>query len=97
MEIQPFRQDLHIHTTFSCDDPSMVEAQTPEMVAQVKHAEVIGISDHFEHIVEHLDAYTTTVAHYGLHVGTEVNGGHWAAEAAVGGLDYYLQHTTRPF
>ncbi|MCP4403894.1 MAG: hypothetical protein GY801_42135 [bacterium] len=93
MTTPPLTQDVHIHTIFSTGDRSVVEAQTAELVAQVKHADVIGISDHFEHIVEQLDEYRKSLAPHGFSVGTEVSAGHWAAEAAACDFDYYIQHT----
>ena len=47
-----YPQDLHIHTVFSDQDSSVVPEQTPELVARIAHAQVIGISDHFEHFAD---------------------------------------------
>ena len=85
-------QDLHIHTVFSTRDSSIVEAQTIELVAQVRHAEIMGISDHFDHIAD-TDEYINIVHQYGFYAGTEVDGGKWASEAVNVDFDYYIQHT----
>ena len=88
-----YPQDLHIHTTFSKDDASVVPAQTLELVARVKHADVIGISDHFEHLIDDAcDEYLRAVKHRGFFVGTEVDGADSALAAAEIGFDYYLYH-----
>lgn len=38
-------QDLHIHTTWSQGDGAVVPEQSIELIASVKHARVVGISD----------------------------------------------------
>jgi histidinol phosphatase-like PHP family hydrolase len=42
------QQDLHIHTTYSTGDSSVVPEQTVALVAAVHHARTVAISDHFE-------------------------------------------------
>lgn len=88
-----YPQDLHIHTTFSRYDTSVVPEQTPELIVRVRHATVLGISDHFEHFAE--DAY----GHYvdrlrslGVLVGTEVDGAPSVDDAANLDFDYYIFH-----
>lgn len=88
----PLPQDLHIHTTFSKNDGAVVPEQTVELVASIGHAQVIGISDHLESIVEDFPAYAAAVRSYGLKVGTEVNGADWAREAEAVEAQYYLYH-----
>ncbi len=46
------KQDLHIHTTYSTNDSAVVAEQTVALVAAVKHAGIVGISDHFESLVD---------------------------------------------
>ena len=41
------QQDLHIHTTYSTSDTSVVPEQTIALVASLKHARIVGLSDHF--------------------------------------------------
>ena len=90
--MHPLPQDLHIHTTFSRNDGAVVPEQTVELVASIGHAQVIGISDHLESIVEDFPAYAAAVRSYGLKVGTEVNGADWAREAEAVEAQYYLYH-----
>jgi hypothetical protein len=86
-------QDLHVHTTWSYADGAVVREQTIELVAQVHHARVLGISDHFEHLVDmDVDAYADTVRRAGLWVGTEVNGADWIGAALDAPVDYYIVH-----
>jgi histidinol phosphatase-like PHP family hydrolase len=86
-------QDLHVHTTWSYADGAIVREQTIELLAQVRHARVLGISDHFEHLVDmDVDAYAAAVRRAGLWVGTEVNGADWIAAALDAPVDYYVVH-----
>lgn len=86
-------QDLHIHTVFSAGDSAVVAEQTLELISKVKHAKVIGISDHFEAITtEYYEAYRKAVAYYGFKVGTEVDGAKSVHEAAALDFDYYIYH-----
>jgi histidinol phosphatase-like PHP family hydrolase len=85
-------QDLHIHTTFSRHDGAVAPEQTVELVAEVAHAQIVGISDHLESIVEDFEGYGETVRSYGLLVGTEVNGADWVAEAEAVDAKYYVYH-----
>ena len=90
--MHPLPQDLHIHTTFSRNDGAVVPEQTVELVASIGHAQVIGISDHLESIVEDFPTYAAAVRSYGLKVGTEVNGAEWVREAEAVEAQYYLYH-----
>ena len=90
--MHPLPQDLHIHTTFSRNDSAVVPEQTVELVASIGHAQVIGISDHLESIVDDFPAYAAAVRSYGLKVGTEVSGADWVREAEEVEAQYYLYH-----
>ena len=86
-------QDLHIHTIFSEHDSAVVPQQTPELIYRVKHAEVIGISDHFESITrKHYAAYRDEVRKFGFKLGAEVDGHESVEEAASLEFDYYIYH-----
>ncbi len=87
------QQDLHIHTTYSASDDSVVPEQTVDLVAAVNHARIVGISDHFENLVDGVfDRYAREVRKAGLKVGVEVDGHPWVAEAAGYEVDYYIVH-----
>lgn len=85
-------QDLHIHTTFSQWDSAVVPQQTPELVARVGHARVLGVSDHFEHFADRFDAYKVELDKWGLHAGTEVDGSDYVDDAAQMDFEYYIYH-----
>ena len=88
-------QDLHIHTTFSTGDDSVVPEQTVGLVAGVGHARVVGISDHLDHVHgPAFAAYRDTVRRHELYLGVEVDGSAWieTALAHAGDLDYLLYH-----
>jgi hypothetical protein len=88
-----YPQDLHIHTTFSKYDSAVVAEQTPELVARVGHARVLGISDHFEHIADADYAdYVARIRALQMLVGTEVDGAASVAFAASLSFDYYIYH-----
>jgi histidinol phosphatase-like PHP family hydrolase len=88
-----YPQDLHIHTVFSRHDSSVVPEQTPELVARIAHARVMGISDHFEHFADHAyDRYVQRIRSLGLRVGTEVDGAGSVDFAASLAFDYYIYH-----
>lgn len=94
MDSQNYRipQDLHIHTIFSHLDSAVVQEQTPALISRVRHAEIIGISDHFEHFFDRFDEYASTLKDYGFHVGTEVDGSEYTDEAARVDFEYYIYH-----
>ncbi|MGD8957323.1 MAG: hypothetical protein PVJ03_08310 [Chromatiaceae bacterium] len=86
-------QDLHIHTVFSEQDSSVVQEQTPELIAHVGHARTMGISDHFEHFADHAyDRYVDRLRGLDLRVGTEVDGAASVGFAAELDFDYYIYH-----
>lgn len=86
-------QDLHIHTTYSSGDSAVVPEQTVELVAAVRHARIVGISDHFDYLVDGVfDRYARDLRAQGLKVGTEVDGHPWINEAAGVDVDYYIVH-----
>jgi histidinol phosphatase-like PHP family hydrolase len=85
-------QDLHIHSTFSHLDSAVVREQTPELIASVGHAKVLGISDHFEHFNYRFDEYAATLRNLGFHVGVEVDGSDYTDEAALFDFEYYIYH-----
>jgi len=85
-------QDLHIHTTFSFLDSAVTEEQTLDLIASVRHAKIIGISDHFEHFDERFEEYKEAVKRWGFHVGTEIDGSEYVDEAAQLDFEYYIYH-----
>jgi histidinol phosphatase-like PHP family hydrolase len=87
------QQDLHIHTTYSTGDDSIVREQTVALVAAVKHAIIVGISDHFEYLVNgNFEDYQKEIRQFGLKVGVEVDGHAWVDEATNYDVDYYILH-----
>mgnify|MGYP006292036173 CR=1 FL=1 len=85
-------QDLHIHTVFSEHDSAVVPEQTPELIAKVNHARIIGISDHFEHFDYRFDEYQQVLKKWGFHIGTEVDGSEYVDQAAGMDFEYYIYH-----
>lgn len=86
-------QDLHIHSTWSDGDSSVVAEQTIDFVSQLNHARVVGISDHFELIGEDRFAeYSRQVKAAGLRVGMEIDGHRWVPAAAQADADYRIFH-----
>ncbi len=87
------QQDLHIHTTYSTWDSSVVPEQTIALVASLKHARIVGISDHLENLGDGVfERYVLEIRQAGLKVGVEVDGHAWVAEATGRDVDYYLFH-----
>ena len=87
------KQDLHIHTTYSTNDTAVVAEQTVALIAAVKHAGIVGISDHFESLVDGcFEKYEKEIRQSGLKVGVEVDGHAWVAEAVNYNVDYYIFH-----
>jgi len=69
------QQDLHIHTTYSTSDSAVVPEQTVALIAAVRHANIIGISDHFEYLMDgNFEGYEKEIRQAGLKVGVEVDG-----------------------
>ncbi len=88
-----YKQDLHIHTTYSTSDDSVVPKQTISLIAATKHARVMGISDHFENLLDGIfETYEQEVRHAGMKLGVEVDGHAWVDEAATYPVDYYIIH-----
>jgi hypothetical protein len=89
----PAQQDLHIHTAFSAGDSAIVPEQTVALVAAVRHARIVGISDHIEYVHgEAFAAYRDEVRAHGLRLGTEVTTYRLLAEALALPVDYYVFH-----
>ena len=87
------QQDLHIHTTYSTSDNAVVPEQTVSLVAAVRHAIVVGISDHFECLVNgEFETYQKVIRQLGLRVGVEVDGHPWVDEAIQYDVEYYIFH-----
>ncbi len=88
-----YKQDLHIHTIFSTGDSAVVKEQTIELVSTINHAEIIGISDHFEYITgSNFTLYAKEVRNYSLKLGTEIDGHKQVDEAIEYPFDYYILH-----
>lgn len=86
-------QDLHVHTTYSRHDSSVVPEQTPELIRRIAHATTVGISDHFEHFADTAyDVYMDHLDQLGLFAGTEVDGSGSVDFAASLAFDYYIYH-----
>jgi histidinol phosphatase-like PHP family hydrolase len=86
-------QDLHIHTTYSANDSAVLPEMTIALVASVAHARIVGISDHFENLVDGVfNRYADEVRGAGFKLGAEVDGHAWAQEASAYPVDYYLFH-----
>lgn len=88
----PDPQDLHLHTTFSSGDSAVVPQQTLALIASVRHASVVGVSDHLESLIDDFAAYESEVRGHGMRLGVEVNGAEWAARAAELRVDYFVYH-----
>ncbi len=86
------KQDLHIHTIFSSHDGAVAPEQTIELIAAVRHAEITGISDHFEDIMENFNEYSAAVRKLGFFAGTEVDGSRSVGLAVQADADYYIYH-----
>lgn len=87
------KQDLHIHTVFSTGDSSIEPQQTVEFIAELNHAEIRGISDHFEYLTGPVfDIYRDKVYSYNFWCGCEVNDSRDAEEAVDYPYDYYIYH-----
>ena len=86
-------QDLHIHSTYSASDNVVVPEQTVALIAAVKHAHVVGVSDHFEDLIDGtFERYAADLRGHGLKVGVEVDGHPWVAQASEYEVDYYVMH-----
>lgn len=86
-------QDLHIHTVYSTGDGAVEPQQTIPFIAELNHAEVRGISDHFEYLGgDVFDRYRRECRRYGFYCGCEVNDSRDALEAVTYPFDYYIYH-----
>jgi len=86
-------QDLHIHTIFSTGDTAVVPQQTVELIAEIQHARIIGISDHFDYLLgDPYEKYVKALQLYGFKIGTEVDGADWVKDASSLSFDYYVYH-----
>ena len=86
-------QDLHVHTVFSVGDGAVVPQMSIEFIASIGHADVRGISDHFEYLRgEIFEDYASEVRKYGFYLGCEVNDSSDACEAINYPYDYYIYH-----
>jgi len=91
--IQILKQDLHIHTTYSTGDRSVVPEQTVELIDELNHAEIRGISDHFDYLEGPVfEEYRSKVHSRGFYCGCEVNDSEDALEAVKYPYDYYIFH-----
>jgi predicted aldo/keto reductase-like oxidoreductase len=88
-----YKQDLHIHTEFSFGDRAVIQGMVPELIAWLRHAEVIGISDHFEYLTgKRHPIYKEAIKQHGFYCGTEVDGYKEAKKAIAYDFDYYIYH-----
>lgn len=86
-------QDLHIHTAFSSGDSSVVPEQTVDLIASVRHARTIGISDHVEYLYgSDFDSYTEAVRRRGFRLGAEIVQGNDVDYALSLPLEYRVFH-----
>ena len=85
-------QDLHIHTIWSHGDTAVAEEQTVELIAEIRHARTIGISDHYEYLDGVFERYERNVREHGFLVGTEIDGHYLVGEAVQQNFDYFVYH-----
>ena len=87
-------QDLHIHTVFSKHDRAIVPEQTVALIARLRHAAVLGISDHIESFknIKEFNVYGSEVRKHGLYLGAEVDGHESVDFAVKTATDYYVYH-----
>jgi len=88
------KQDLHIHTIYSTGDTAVVPQQTVEFIAELNHAEIRGISDHFEYLTDEkvFMEYREKLYAHGFYCGCEINEGKETAQALEFPYDYYIFH-----
>jgi histidinol phosphatase-like PHP family hydrolase len=87
----PIKQDLHIHTTYSPGDSAVEPQQTLDLIKEVSHSEIIGISDHFELIPDH-EIYRNDVHAHQFWCGCEINLSDHVPHALELPFDYYIFH-----
>ena len=87
-------QDLHIHTIYSIGDSAVVKEQTIDLIKKVRHAAVIGISDHYEYLVDEMTfrTYNEEIRAAGFKVGIEINGHELVQKAVRTNSDYFVYH-----
>jgi len=86
-------QDLHVHSTWSDGDGAIVAEQTIGLIAEIRHARILGISDHFELVGEdRFEEYAREVRSAGLKVGMEIDGHPWVSAAMAADADYRIFH-----
>ncbi len=86
-------QDLHIHSVWSTGDSAVVPEQTIPFIAEIGHAKIRGMSDHFDYLVNgEFAGYRKMCRACGFYTGTEVNGEEWVSEALTYPFDYYVYH-----
>lgn len=82
-----------MHTVFSTGDGAIIPQQTVDLIAAINHAEIIGISDHFDYLTGPVfSTYENAVRKYGFKLGTEVDGNSWVTEALQYPFDYFVYH-----
>ena len=86
-------QDLHVHSTWSDGDGAIVAEQTIGLIAELRHARILGISDHFELVGEdRFEEYRREIRRAGLKVGMEIDGHRWVSAAIAADADYRIFH-----
>ena len=90
-------QDLHIHTVYSTGDNAVVKEQTIGLIKQLRHARVVGISDHFEYLTDEatFTIYENEIRAAGFRVGIEISGHALVHEALQTNCDYFVYHCSR--
>ena len=64
---------MHIHTVYSTGDSSIVSQQTIRLIAEIRHARTVGISDHIEYLKEPVFAeYAAAIKSSGFRLGAEI-------------------------
>ncbi|MFP4470701.1 MAG: hypothetical protein ACLFPE_08460 [Bacteroidales bacterium] len=89
-----YPQDLHIHTIYSRNDSAVVPEQTLELIYNLGHARITGISDHIEAMdLEEINGeYIPKVRSFGFKAGVEVDGFRSVEKALKAEVDYYVYH-----
>jgi hypothetical protein len=91
--LQPVPQDLHLHSAFSGpNDGAVVPQQTLPLIASVRHALVVGCSDHLDAVIDRFPEYAGAVKAQGFHLGVEVDGAAWVGQAAGLPVEYFVYH-----
>jgi hypothetical protein len=63
------------------------------LIHEIGHAQTIGISDHFEYLLDGVfEEYEKKARSYGFKVGMEVDGSKWVDEALGLSNDYFVYH-----